>query len=258
MKICLLSGLPRSGSTVLRSILEQNEILNVTPYSGLREILLTNISSWNVIPHQAYPRMLAKQRVLKSIINSYHGYDKDIHIDVDRYWPRNIRLFETVTNTKAKVVCLVRPVDEVIASLEKLKQNNPEQSLHDNYEDATIDERMHTHLTGFVGGAYRSLVDAFDSNVGDRLLFVDYNKLCKDPITQLKRIYNHWDLEEFKHTHSNLSLKTKENDEYHGFTELHSIRETLSKVEVNSKDIIGSRLTVYLKETYPSFWEKWT
>ena len=64
MKICLLSGLPRSGSTVLRSILEQNETLNVTPYSGLREILLTNISGWNVIPHQAYPRIKAKQRVL--------------------------------------------------------------------------------------------------------------------------------------------------------------------------------------------------
>ena len=69
MKICLLSGLPRSGSTVLRSILEQNETLNVTPYSGLREILLANISSWNVIPHQAYPRVKSKQRVLKSIIN---------------------------------------------------------------------------------------------------------------------------------------------------------------------------------------------
>lgn len=258
MKICLLSGLPRSGSTVLRSILEQNETLNVTPYSGLREILLANISSWNVIPHQAYPRVKSKQRVLKSIINSYHGYDKDIHIDVDRYWPRNIYLFEQLTNTRAKVVCLVRPMNEVIASLEKLKQNNPEQILHNNYEDTTIDERMHEYLNGFVGGAYRSLVDALDSNVGDRLIFVDYDKLCKDPSTQLKKIYNHWDLEQFNHTYSNLILKTKEADKYHGFTKLHSIREDLSKIEINSKDIIGSRLTTYLKEAYPSFWEKWT
>lgn len=257
MKICLLSGLPRSGSTVLRSILEQNETLNVTPYSGLREILITNISGWNVIPHQAYPRIKAKQRVLKAIINSYHGYDKDIHIDIDRYWPRNIHLFEKLTNTKAKIVCLVRPMNDVITSLEKLKQYNPEQSLHNEYKDDTVDERMHLYLNGFAGGAYRSLVDALDSNVGDRLLFVDYDKLCKDPETQLKRIYNHWDLEQFNHTYSNLSLQTKENDEYHGFTKLHNIRHDISKVEVNSKDIIGYRLTTHLKETYPSFWDKY-
>jgi len=76
-----ISGLPRSGSTLLCNILAQNDNLFVSKAtSGCHDVLFNTRNQWDrLIEHQAegidYDQL---KRVLISILNSYHSKDKNL------------------------------------------------------------------------------------------------------------------------------------------------------------------------------------
>ena len=79
-----ISGLPRSGSTLLCNILAQNENLFVSKAtSGCHDVLFGVRNQWDkLIEHQAegvdYDQL---KRVLSGILHNYHSTDKNIIID---------------------------------------------------------------------------------------------------------------------------------------------------------------------------------
>jgi sulfotransferase len=83
--IFFVSGLPRSGSTLLMNILGQHPDVHVTPTSGCHEVLWTTRNNWNnFIEHRADTQASDSknlQRVLSSILNSYHDTSKNIIFD---------------------------------------------------------------------------------------------------------------------------------------------------------------------------------
>jgi sulfotransferase len=124
MNIYFISGLPRSGSTLLANILAQNPRFHSTATSGILEILFMVRNGWdNVLEFRAAvdraENEVDKVRVLRGILEAYHtGRGRPVVFDKSRSWLAHLELAEKLLDRPAKVLV---PVRDVLASFERLK-----------------------------------------------------------------------------------------------------------------------------------------
>ena len=100
-EIFFISGLPRSGSTLLCNILAQNpEIFVTKATSGCIEILFSIRNQWDrITEHQAEGINRDQlKNVLNGVVNTYHLTDKNIIFDKGRGWLSFIETIEFALN----------------------------------------------------------------------------------------------------------------------------------------------------------------
>lgn len=252
--IYFISGLPRSGSTLLCNILAQNDNLFVSKAtSGCHDILFNIRNQWDrLIEHQAegvdYDQL---KRVLQNVLNSYHSTDKNIVIDKGRGWLSLIEMVEFITGQTPKIIVPVRNISEILSSFEKLwrkstgfSQWNFEQS--DYFKAQTVEGRCDIWASAGqpVGLAYNRIKDAISRGYSDKILFLEFDELTSAPLQSLKTVYDYLELPYFQHNFNNIEQYTKEDDEgVHRIPKLHSIRPQVTPIPHDSKKILGDFLT---------------
>ena len=119
-----IAGLPRTGSTMLTSLLEQNPRIHGAPVSGLCGAVINANVNWDTNEfHIETPNPEAKRRILRTMLDTYHTTsNKPIVVDKNRQWLANIELIETILERPIKIIVLVRPIVEVLASFEHLRK----------------------------------------------------------------------------------------------------------------------------------------
>jgi sulfotransferase len=224
-----ISGLPRSGSTLLGAILAQNPALSAgmsSPLYGLVNGLLarmTNANEFNIFIDDA-----ARLRLLKGLFESYYADRGDkIVIDTSRHWtaklPLLLKLFPN-----ARLVCCVRPVPEIIESFERLFRERPEEiSRLVNHEPETNVYNRTDHLMsagGVVGFALNALKEAFYGPHADRLMLISYNALAARPREVLSAVYGFLNLPPFEHDLETIRFDAGDYDRQMGLLGLHAVR----------------------------------
>ena len=261
-QLYFISGLPRSGTTLISSILKQNPQIHTDPVSSLASVFGTVNASWmGFESNQEYPNDSAKRGVLGSILQGYYQHiDKPIVIDKDRGWIPLIGTVEDVMQSQVKIIVCVRNPAEILASFERLRKENPlfftraDQFLR---EGSSIATRAYYYAgpEGPLGLAHRNLKDAITMGYLDRLLFVDYNLFCGSPKSQTKRIYEFLDLPPFEHDFKKIDQEEKFNDFAVGLPNLHKVKPELSKTTVNCVQYLG--LELYEQYNREIFWNAW-
>jgi sulfotransferase len=255
-------GLPRSGSTVLMSLLAQNPRIYSAPVSGLCGIVNGIFMNWDKIEfHREVPNEQAKRSVLKALLTAYHTQTKrPIVLDKERSWVMHIALLEEVLGRKVKMIIPVRPVVEVLASFEALRQRNPltytmaDEQLGANSTLATRCDYF-MNATGPIGSVYNWTKDAVTSGYLDRMLFVDYNKLMADPKKQLERVYAFLEEPFFKHDLSHINQVVTSDDSVWRFPGLHDVRPVLERQSPDPIKTLGADLYMAYSRSEP--WEQW-
>lgn len=252
-KIFFISGLPRSGSTLLCNVLAQNPNLYVSKAtSGCHDILFNVRNQWdNLIEHQAegvnYNQL---KKVLRAILNSYHNTEKDVVIDKGRGWLSLIEMIEFITGETPKIIVPVRKMTEVFSSFEKLWRNSTGQSQWaferaDYFKSQTIEGRCDIWAGADqpIGLAYNRVKDAISRGYKDKLFFIEFDEFTSNPKKIIEQVYEYLELPSFDHDFINLEQYTKEDDEnIHRITNLHKIRKTIKAVEHDSIQILGEQL----------------
>ena len=260
-----MAGLPRCGSTLLISLLSQNPRLEGIPISGLCGIFTGVYANWEKdVFHVEVPNLIAKHAVLGAILESYFSdRNRPIVIDKNRQWIQNIGLLEEVLGRKVKIIVPVRPLVEILASFESIRQEHPLELTKADADLSIQASNLSTRADylaspgGVLGLAYNMTKDAVISGYLDRLLFVDYNKLTSNPDAQLKRIYEFLGEELFEHDLSHIKRPGESNWHVHQFPGLHDIRPAFEKIERDPKTILGEEVyQKYYKTTEP--WDQWT
>ena len=262
--IVFLSGLPRSGSTLLCAILSQNPKLQISEASTLLPLINEIRKFWSSAPrHGAINRDDRLIPVLQAVFNSYHKECK-ITIDKHREWPLYLDVIEKINTKPVKVICTVRSPIECVASFERLYVNEPEtytqvEHLVEATGPTTLDRaNAMLHSTGSIGKAYTALYEAaIVQNRYKQMLFIDYSKLCKEPQTQLDRIYKFLSLDSFNHTFTNLTNAELQNDSfYRSYNKTHVIEKDIREAD-HSLDRLNMFISL-LQQTAPQeFWQKW-
>ncbi len=260
-----IAGLPRSGSTLLTSLLSQNPRIHGAAISGLSGIFNGVFANWEKdLFHVEQPNLSAKRAVLRGILDSYFSdIAKPVILDKNRQWILNISLLEEVLGRKVKMVVSVRPIVEILASFESIRLEHP---LELTGADAAIGAGGSTVMAradyfaapnGVLGMAYNGTKDAVVSGYLDRLLFVDYNKFMSDPERGLVRVYDFLEESAFEHDFSNIKRPGESNWRVHQFPGLHDVRPVLERSHRDAKKVLGEEVYAkYYRETEP--WDAWT
>ena len=243
-----LSGLPRSGSTVLAAILNQNPQTHVSTTSGLGAALDALATIWHkerLLDENDKPRTkLAK--AMRGVIAGYYDEvtTKPVVIDKARAWPMPIIVgaMEQVFEAKPRIIATVRSVPDCMASFVRVAK------------PTDLDEFVHkSELAVHLKKSYQVLQAGYAANP-DCFLFVEYEDLLANPKRELERIHEFLGLPPFDYDFNNIDGSTvKEDDEnLHGVVGLHDIKPKLERQHNQSaKDVLGYH---YSQFCHPEFW----
>jgi len=238
--IHFISGLPRSGSTLLSAILRQNPALHAgmtSPVGSLVMALMREMSSANETA--VFIDDAQRQVILRGVFESYYHaiHPRQTVFDTNRLWCAKLHLVLGLF-PQAKVICCVRHIPWIIDSVERLlRRNRWELSRIFDYETGgTVYSRAEglTSQKGMVGFACSALKQAMHSEEADRLLLVSYEELTRDPGRVLAEIYDFTGVTPFAHDFENVSYDADEFDARLGTPGLHRVARAVRPPERES------------------------
>lgn len=251
--ILFLAGLPRSGSTLLGSILGQNPKITVTPTSPLLDLMCYTFESFEKL-NQTYTFDYKKisDNIYQGILeNFYKDVNTDIVIDKHRGWTRNIGPIKQFITKEPKIICTYRKISEIITSyivlIEKnnLENNFIDEALKERHLPITTENRAKILWNNYISDPYESTVYGI-KNCLNNIIFVSYDELILSPQNTLKNIYEFLNIENYSHDFANIHNYCKEDKDYAwGIKGLHDIRSQLKKQSVNPTSVLGPYLTSY-------------
>ena len=226
-----LASLPRSGSTLLTSLLNQRPDVYATPTSNLSRTMGAAVKTWEQEPTTKASGGEEDDiiRILQGIQNARYNTDKLV-FDKSRNWlPPQIIKTMTRVQGDVKIVATVRPVAECLASFAKLMK--PE-----NITDFCKRSKLARHLFN----TYENMKAGYEE-YPDNFLFIEYDDLVSDPQVQLNRIAEFVGLDSFVYDFDNIK-DSKEIDEVWGIENLHKVRPKVSKRKYSARHILGQSL----------------
>ena len=250
-----MAGLPRAGSTLLSTLLNQNPRIYSGPSSPvLGSMYSTHENFQSNELYTGYPKPNQVNEIIGSVIEHwYSDIDKPVVIDKNRAWCARVPFIEGYIKQEAKIIVPVRRIDEILASILTMIKRNPfkEGQPRINFVDEQLvkfdipinDENRCQYLLSNRGGIVWESLNAVKLGVeeghSDKFLFVDYNDLVKDPQKELNEIYEFLGEEPFEHTFENLSNNHREDDiTTYGLSDMHEVHSELKKVSTDPSEIL--------------------
>jgi hypothetical protein len=208
-------GLPRSGSTILMNILQQNPEIFTTGTCALPDLLHQHvlIKSRYRESFQAMSTEQADRAMHGLVLGATQGWfealtDRSVVISKNRSWSNLFHLYP-----KSKYIVMIRDLRDIVESFERI--NSKTLVLH-SYGDAGIfTPAMHEHEKfKYYFNEANSLSDPLWKEVprmmewfkkGDKnIIFIRYEDFVQDPIYMLKKLYNFLALDWYEHDLNNI------------------------------------------------------
>lgn len=243
MMLRFMAGLPRSGTTLLGSILSQNASVYLSPQSDLSEHLRM------IHQHRGEDVQLGvltgqHDALLRGAPAAFYAdlVDRTV-IDKSRRWgaPYYLRLLEHVLGEPPRILSPVRPLAEVVASFVRKAQANPDtnyidrQMLAEDFlpywrkplDDARVDWLLQPG--GMLDAALLSVSSAYRDETAHLFHVFTYADLVAAPGKTLDGIYDFLGVDRFAHDFTAIPAAEPHADaEVLGVPDLHTVRPTLA------------------------------
>lgn len=244
-----LSGIPRSGSTVLAAILNQNPITHVSTTSGLVHALDGLANTWHSagLLNKNDPEQKKLAQTMRGMIDAfYKDISAPIVIDKSRGWPISqiMSAMTQVLGKQPKIIATVRSVPDCAASFVRVVKPQ-------NLDEFMCSGQLMDHLRA----AYLSLQEGYKFSP-ESFLFVEYEDLLAEPKAQLARIHAFLELPDFSYDFNNIdgSSVAEDDENLHGHAGMHDVKPKLeAQHKQNSKDLLKFHYSSFCQ---PEFWLK--
>lgn len=248
-----MAGLPRSGSTVLSAILNQNPRLYSGPSSPVVSSMIAleqHLSNDELF--MAYPKSEQAATIIANILPQYYlDIEKPVIIDKNRSWVNRPHYISGYFGIEPKIICPVRSIEEILTSFISMHKRNPyEVNGKINFIDDML-VRTNTPLTdenrcmflgsdnGILGQSYNALKQLVVEGRESILCFIEYDDLIQKPQETMQKIYDFLDEEPFEHDFEKLENQNQENDAaIYGIEDMHSVRKKLEKTSPSPDKIL--------------------
>jgi len=269
-RIIPLTGLPRSGTTVLMSILNQNDHFTAAPDSDLPE-LLVSIRNWSSdqvkksqLPHKIFHDSILNfcRSGAESWLNN--NCPTDMLVDKSRYWIYQHQfMFQVFPNIK--MILCIRDLRFFINSLLKAQLNTFYINFQDYYSDMNEDFMLQRIKECFnvwwIKEALVSLKELIEiaPNYREQLLLFKYEELILNPQSSMNRIYDFLELPKYNHNFNHIKQIEPHYDNMYAPYGDHQIQsklatklpETLSHLPAEYADWIVREYQWYYETFYP-------
>ncbi len=228
--IHFISGLPRSGSTLLAALLRQNPAVhaNITsPVGSLVGAVMKDMSQDNET--SVFIDDVQREMLLRGLFESYYHaiHSSQTVLDTNRGWTGRLDLLAKLY-PECKVICCVRHIPWIIDSVERLlRRNSFELSKIFSFErDGTVYSRADGLMSanGLIGYPLNAMKQAMHDAQSGRLLLLPYDTLASHPQAALDAVYAFIGLPSFEHDVGNIAFDASEFDARLGTPGLHAVR----------------------------------
>lgn len=262
-QIIYVTGLPRSGSTLLCQLLGHHQEIYSPIHSSplcatlgnLRHNLSDNpflLSQLDVDFDLTYERLL---NAFRGFINGWFlETEKNWVVDKNRGWLNHLETMNLLDPNFRMLVC-VRELGQIYGSIESQHQKTllldfPDRLAHlSRYERA---EKLF-EKTGVVGAPLNSMeaLQDIDSSLQQRLYYVVFEHLISSPVAVMQGIYEWLGLEQAQFDPQNLQTKPHESDSHYRFKYRHKTHQQISQ---SNRHLIPPRIQGSLEQKFAWFY----
>lgn len=233
-----ITGLPRSGSTLLGALMRQNPRFHASmssPVASLFAGLLDQVSAGSEFSTVVTNEQ--RKRLLRGLFDSFYA-DKpegSVVFDTNRMWAANMTAIADLY-PQAKVIACVRNVAWIMDSIERLYRANPYENtrlFNDAVERNTVYSRVDTlgMRNRLVGYSWSALKEAFYCEQASALLIVEYDLLARAPEKVLPLVYQFIGEPWYEgHDFNHVEFDAPEFDNALGLSGLHKVRQQVAYV----------------------------
>jgi sulfotransferase len=238
-KYHFITGLPRSGSTLLTSLLLQNPRFHSSitdPVCTYTKGILDTLKNEPGMKFEVPSKRRAD--TIRGMIDGYYSsVDKEVIFNTNRGWSHISHVVKEVYPNSKFLVC-VRDVNWVLDSLECLQRKNPlmPNTTTSGSMSDSIYERVANWMspTGIVGYPFSGVKQIITGEHKDSLIIIEYENLCRNPEKVLRAIYSFIEEPYFEHDFENAERSWDEYDSVIGIP-VHRVR---GMVQVNNRKTI--------------------
>jgi sulfotransferase len=238
-KIVFTSGLPRSGSTLLSAILNQNPRF----HADMTVRILDIFDSISLIATSGNKKSFDGkiENIFRSILETFHE-GEGVHFNHNRGWTGRTELLKNLY-PDFKIIVTVRDICWILDSFERISIKNP--SNKSIFCSSQYSSNIYTRCDEYMNliwHPYDCLKELIHKDISNAII-IDYDVLVSNPEIVMKSIYEHIDEPYFQHDFNNIenlkNYKIYDNDI--NSPGLHYVRKEISKqdrVNIIPQDII--------------------
>ena len=229
--IHFISGLPRSGSTLLAAILRQNPRIHAgmtSPVGPVFNACLTAMGAENEF--SVFFKEEQKRDILLNIFKGYYDHveARGLVFDTNRMWSSRIPVLRKLFPA-SKVICCVRNPAWIMDSIERLVRKNAfdvSRIFTNAQERSSVYSRADALLSPhrMIGFAWSALKEAYYSEHSGMMLLVDYDLLASRPAEVMPLIYGFIGEECFDHDFDHVEYEAENFDTQLIAEGLHTVR----------------------------------
>lgn len=243
-----LAGLPRSGSTVLGAILNQNPSIYVTPTSPMLPVTVAMQEAWQTDPSVKANQIEQQiQNLTTALLDAFWMHrPESIIIDKNRGWAKNMLVATKLFGHSVKAICVERDLPSIMASWLTLLRKNPGNSAEQNVKLRGLDPTDNNLMAEMWFNMVKDCMDCVQQLkrlAPNQFIIVKYDDLITNPNNELNKIEEFLNLPKYTYQFSNIVNDTVDDDLLAwGLDGLHTIRSTLKKTSADSFKILGAEL----------------
>ncbi len=228
MRIHFISGLPRSGSTLLEGILRQNPRFHAAVASPLPDMfsaLVRSMSGFN--EESIFISDEQRRRILRSVIEAYYA-DRagQVIFDTGRSWTARLPALAELF-PEARIIACVRSPAWILDSVERHIQRNPfgAQRMFSFDVRGNVYTRVETLMAkdGLVRRALSNLRQAWFGEFANRLIAVPYDRLVSNPADTISRLYEAIGEAPYAHDFNQVEYNEPQYDQHLGLPGFHKV-----------------------------------
>jgi sulfotransferase len=153
---------------------------------------------------------------------------------------------------------MVRDLRDVFASMENNFRKNPDKAKAivnwGEMRGTSVPKRIDVwSQSPTIGLAIERLQEMIRLGIDKQILFVKYEDLCLNPVTEMIRIYEYLGIDYFHHDFEHITQFTKEDDTVYGAFGDHTIRNDLKLLPSKAKQLLGKDVCDWIYNNYKWF-----
>ena len=250
-----ISGLPRSGSTLLSAILKQNPNFYADIASPVEALIGSSI---DIISNNEVNLVVAEEQRKNLLYGIFDGYYQHIGnpiiFDSSRSWTKKTNLLQALF-PYTKILCPVRDIVSILNSFEVLLNKNCfyTKQISEKVFSDNIFRRTQEIFEREVINYYSFLQEGYALNP-EIIHFIEYENLCKEPEKTMRGVYEFLEKPYYPHKFENVEYSNENFDKACNLKDLHTVKK---RVEYKPpRCVLPPEIVQKYKKMNMEFWGK--
>jgi sulfotransferase len=251
-----ISGLPRSGSTLLSGILKQNPDFYADISSPVEALAGTSIDLITSTENNFTITEDQRKNLMYGIFDGYYKHiEKPVIFDSSRSWTKKTNFLKALF-PDTKILCPVRDIVSILNSFEVIASKNPfhtkELTEHKDNVFARCDGMMNKN-DGIIASPWIFLQEGYALHP-EMIMLIEYENLCKEPEKTMRKVYEFLNRPYYSHDFENVEYSNENFDKACNLKDLHTVKR---KVEYNPpRCILPPEIVKKYTEMNMEFWKE--